>query len=117
MSIPVAVEALREATARHGLVAHLVTVGETRPHLASVELRWDGDVLVCGAGRSTAANAAARPAVSLLWPAGVEPGYSLIVDATAAVVDGEVRLTPTSAVLHRLAGEPGEAPNCKPVGG
>jgi hypothetical protein len=83
--------------------------------VVSVELRWEGDVLVAGVGRSSAANAVARPAVTLLWPSGPEPGYSLIVDAAAVVADGAVRLVPTSAVLHRLAGAVVDGPTCRPV--
>jgi hypothetical protein len=119
VSVPVALDALRAETGaeRHGLVAYLCTVTDgATPHVVSVELRWDGDELVAGAGRSTCANAGARPAVSLLWPPGAEPGYSLIVDATASVADGEVRLSPTAAVLHRLAASDVEGPTCRPIG-
>ena len=115
MSVAVALEALRDATGSHGLVAYLVTLGEDRPHLVSVELRWDGAELVCTAGRSSTANAAARPSVTLLWPPGAEPGYSLIVDAQASVVDDGIRLSPTSAVLHKLAGSDVDGPTCRPV--
>lgn len=119
MSVPVEVAALREETGpeRHGLVAYLCTVSDrATPHLASVELAWDGDALVASAGRGTCANATARPSVSLLWPPGPEAGYSLIVDAEATVADGVVRLAPTSAVLHRLAGTAVDGPGCRPVG-
>jgi hypothetical protein len=116
MSIPVAIDALRTETARHGFVAYLCTVSDrSTPHVVSVELAWDGDELVASAGRSTCANATARPTVSLLWPPGAEPGYSLIVDADATAADGEVRLRPTSAVLHRLAGAVIDGPGCRPV--
>jgi hypothetical protein len=54
-------------------------------------------------GRRTLANAAERPAVTLLWPP-VEPeGYSLIVDGTAEMSDDGVLVSPTRAVLHRAA--------------
>lgn len=116
MSVKVELDALRAETGRHGLVAYLCTVSDrATPHVVSVELRWDGDALVAQAGRSTCANAAARPTVTLLWPPGPEAGYSLIVDAEAAVGDGEVRLAPTSAVLHRLAGAAVDGPTCRPV--
>lgn len=116
MSVPVAVEALRAETGRHGLVAYLCTVSDrATPHVVSVELTWDGDALVASAGRSTCANATARPTVTLLWPPGPAPGYSLVVDATAAVDGGVVRLAPTSAVLHRLAGATVDGPTCRPV--
>lgn len=110
MSVPVALDALRQKVADHGAVAFLLTVaGDGRPHVVSVQVAWDGDDLVAPAGRSTAGNAAARPDVSLLWgPATADAHYSLIVDGQAAVRAGDggggsVVITPTRAVLHRLA--------------
>jgi hypothetical protein len=66
-------------------------------------------VLVADVGRRTAANASARPAVSLLYPVRADGDYSLIVDGIAAVQTGDeprLRLTPTKAVLHRPAAAP-----------
>jgi hypothetical protein len=64
-------------------------------------------VIVADVGRRSAANAAARPSVSLLFPVRAEGDYSLIVDGTAAVTSAGgghwVRFTPTRAVLHRPA--------------
>jgi len=82
----------------------------------SVTLTWDGDELVAAAGRTTVANAAARTAVTVVWPPGPDPAYSLIVDAEATASDGQVRLRPTSAVLHRVADAEGDGPTCRPVG-
>ena len=127
MSIPVALPDLREAAEPYGF-AYLLTVSDGgRPHAVAVTPEFSGDAMTVTTGRRTATNAAARPAVSLVYPP-VEPGgYSLIVDAEAAVVEQTVTLSPATAVLHRPApaGE-GAAPgadvtgscgsDCLPVG-
>ena len=122
MSVPVALDELRDEVTRSGPVAFLLTVSAdgASPHAVSAAPMWDGDVLVVGAGRTTSANATAAPAVSVIWPRSGED-YSLIVDGSA-VVDGAagvVRITPTRAILHRsvLAAAPdghtdGDAPRC-----
>ncbi len=119
MSVPVALEALREQIASSGADVFLLTVSDgTSPHAVSASVAWDGDSLVVGAGRTTARNVAAAPAVTLLWPASGQD-YSLIVDGSG-IVDGDVvRITPARAILHRsvLASAPdghteGEAPRC-----
>ena len=113
MSIPVPVERLREALAERGDAAYLLTVSdEARPHAVHVPLRWDGDALVVEVGKRTAANAAARPGVSLLCPVREPADYSLIIDGTAAVVGSELRITPTKGVLHRPAAAPDPASAC-----
>jgi hypothetical protein len=115
MSIPVALEQLRNETRKFALAPYLLTVSDdARPHAVAVTATWDGDVLVMEVGKRTAANAVARPNVSLLW-APNEPGsYSLIVDgAAAAAGDARVAVTPTRAVLHRPAATPDAAkPGC-----
>jgi hypothetical protein len=107
---------LAEEIERHGPVAHLVTVGDGgRPHVVAVRVRWEGDELAAGAGRHTAANMAARPGVTLLWPAPPGQAYSLIVDGTARVDGESARVRPTRAVLHRTPyGDPDE-PSCVTV--
>ena len=105
MSQTVELADLAAAMANHHF-AYLLTQPELgAPHAVAVIPELDGDALVVnGLGRRTAANAAARPDVSLVWPPR-EPGdYSLIVDGTAAVTaDGPIRITPSRAVLHRPA--------------
>ena len=119
MSVPVGLDELRQQVEASGPVAFLLTVsGGASPHVVSADVRWEGDQLVVGAGRTTSANVTAAPAVSLLWPRAGED-YSLIVDGSA-VVDGDVvRITPSRAILHRsaLAAAPdghtaGDAPRC-----
>jgi hypothetical protein len=63
----------------------------------------DGVVVVVEAGSRTLRNAAARPAISLVWPPAADGGYSLIVDGDARQDDGILRIAPTRAVLHRAA--------------
>lgn len=104
MSIPVALDDLRAAIAERGGAAYLLTVSDDgAPHAVHVAVAWDGDRLVADVGRRTAANAAARPRVSLLWPVGDGGDYSLIVDGTAGVDGRRVHVTPTHAILHRAA--------------
>jgi hypothetical protein len=138
VSVDVDLGRLHEEIERFGRRAFLLSVREDRPHVVSVTVeRADHDLLV-RVGRRSAANAASRPAVSLLWPA-AGPGpdeFSLIVDGTAGADDGparhddgtddtgesgegaRLRIQPTRAVLHRSreAVEPGAAgSDCRPV--
>src|SRR3970040_2253455 len=84
--------------------AYIVTVTEHGgPHAVYVPVRREGAGLVAEVGAQTAANAAARPRVSLLFPVRSEGDYSLIVDG-AAVVESPadsrpVQVTPTKVVL------------------
>ena len=128
MTVPVNMARLRGETERFGSVAFLLTVSDDgRPHAVSVPVAWAGDDLVAEAGRRTARNAVARPAVSVLWPPFEPGGYSLIVDGEAgvSVLDdpgregGRVVVRPTAAVLHRSpAGPDGQGAcgsDCVPV--
>ena len=61
-------------------------------------------------------NAAARPHVTLLWPAGPDGQYSLLVDGVAeppADPDLPLEVRPTTAIRHRVAA--GQGPTCLPV--
>jgi Pyridoxamine 5'-phosphate oxidase len=125
MSIPVALERLHEETLRCGPSAYLLTVADDgRPHAVATELAWAEGELVVKLGKRSASNLRARPLVSLLWPPLEAGGYSLIVDATAALEgEGEeqrARLTPTRGVLHRPASggvalKPGCSADCVPL--
>jgi hypothetical protein len=115
MSIPVALEQLRNETRKFALAPYLLTVSDdARPHAVAVAATWEGDALAMDVGKRTAANAVARANVSLLWPPNEPGGYSLIVDGTAAAAgDARVAVTPTRAVLHRPAATPDAAkPGC-----
>ena len=121
--MPVDVAELGAHVADRGTLAYVLTVSDDGgPHAVSVRVAADRGRLECGAGNRTAANAAARPLVSLLWPARDDDDYALIVDGDAQVqtVDGQKRLvvTATRAVLHRtVPAEAGAGPvnDCVPV--
>ena len=117
MSVPVPLLRLRAAVDERGASAYLLTVGDDgSPHAVHAPVRWEGDVIVVDVGKRTAANATARPSVSLLFPVRTEGDYSLIVDGTAvtASTDGgqRVHVTPTRAVLHRPAVVPDPSSSC-----
>lgn len=111
MSIAVTLDTLRDEVRKRGDAAFVITSGERSPHVVSVRVGWEGDAIVAGAGSTTAANIAARPIVSLLWPSTFDD-YSLIVDGTASTSDGSLRVEPTRAVLHRSAAAAGDGPGC-----
>jgi hypothetical protein len=108
MSVPVDVRDLGAHAADRGLVAFLLTTSDDgRPHAVSVSLQGGDGTFGCRVGRRSAANAVARPLVSLLWPARTDDDYSLIVDGDATVSaaedGGDLVVTPSRAVLHRTA--------------
>jgi hypothetical protein len=97
--------------------AYLVTVsGQGGPHTVYTTARWDDGAVVAEAGATTAANAAARPLVSLLFPVRRDGDHSLIVDGLATVEAGEggarLRVAPTRAVLHRQGPSPDPTSSC-----
>ena len=121
MSVQVSLDKLAEQLARYGTSAFLLTVGDDgRPHSVAVEIAWSGSEFALKTGRSSTANLAARPLVSLLWPAPEAGGYSLIVDGDGAIGTTGVTVTPTRAVLHRPATpeailKPGCGGDCVPL--
>jgi hypothetical protein len=115
MSIPPAPD-LR-AIARERSHAYVVTVSaDGAPHTVYAPVRWDGDGLAAEVGARTAANAASRPAVSLLYPVRADGDYSLIVDGAAVVVAGaatpRLHVRPTRAVFHRPGTPADPASSC-----
>ncbi len=86
------------------------------PHAVHVAVRWEGDALVTDVGARSAANAAARPMVALLYAERAAGDYSLIVDGHAVVVTDKTAprllITPTKAVLHRPAAAPDPVSAC-----
>jgi hypothetical protein len=108
VSVAVSLERLADAIAQFGPTPFLLTVSDDgRPHAVGVVAAWDDEALRAAVGSGSAANAEARPLVSLVWPPFEEGGYSLIVDGDAQVVSGveglAVLILPTKAVLHRAA--------------
>jgi len=116
VSVPVDLTALEATATALGDEAILATVTDaSTPHVVSVTVRWRDGRIEAGAGRRTAANIAARPSVTLLWPTRHDGAYRLIVDGDATVTDETITVTPTFAVLHRIAGAAGDGPSCLPV--
>jgi hypothetical protein len=104
---------LREQLDAYGAAAHLVTVGSGgRPHVTSVVVEEDGELLRTTAGRTSSGNAAANPAVTLMWAAPPGEAYTLLVDGRAEPVDEQLVVVPTRAVRHRVVTAPGEGPSC-----
>ena len=106
MSIPVALDDLASTLADFG-PGYLLTVSVREgvgPKAVSVRPRLaDGVLHLAGPGRGSVANASEYAAVTLLFPPVAEGGHSLIVDGTATADGEDLRVTPTSAILHRPA--------------
>jgi len=120
VSVPVDIALLAAELDRFGDVAFLVTARPgARPHIVSVRLALTDGVLTMQAGRSSRANVAVAPEVALCWP-GVPGGeYCLLVDGTGRADDAAetVTVTPTGAILHRLADASADLPFCAPLDG
>jgi hypothetical protein len=115
MSVPI-VRDLRALVTERGPGVYLVTVSEQGgPHTVYTTARWEDGAVVADAGTTTAANAVARPLVSLLFPVRADGDYSLIVDGLAKVEAGacaRLRVNPTKAVLHRQGPSPDPTSSC-----
>ena len=108
---------LGEAVAERGPGAYVLTVSsDGRPHAVYLDVVWTDGRLVAEVGNSTAANAKARPEISLLFPVRASGDYSFFVDGRATVEssDGINRLvlTPTRAVFHRHGPAPDPNSSC-----
>lgn len=107
MSIPVPMDRLAATLADFDLAYLLTVTDDGRSHVAAVSVAAGGAAFaVTGTGRGSRRNAAARPAVTLLWPPRDPHGHSLIVDGTAETAGEDLTLTPSRAVLHRPAPAP-----------
>ena len=103
MSIAVPLEELADRLADFPW-GYLVTVRDDgRAQTLGIPTRYVDGALIATVGARAAANAAARPQVTLAFPGPDGGAYSLIVDGDAAVDGDLVRVTPTWAVLHRPA--------------
>ncbi len=117
MSIPVPLDRLRAALEEWSGNAYVLTVTDDgRPHAVHSAIRWEGDALAADVGRRSAANAKARPWVSLLYPVRSDGDYSLIIDGSAAVISHaaghRLLISPTKAVFHRPAPAPDPSSAC-----
>ncbi|WP_374090108.1 pyridoxamine 5'-phosphate oxidase family protein [Methylomicrobium lacus] len=106
MSEALPIDQLRAESARFGNHPYLLTQGgDGRPHAVVVSIEWLGDRILTNAGTRSAANVAARPLLSLLWPPIEAGGYSLIIDGDGYLIgsgsDARISITPTRGVLHR----------------
>jgi hypothetical protein len=108
---------LGEAIAERGPGAYVLTVSsDGRPHAVYLNVAWTNGRIVAEVGKTTAANAKARPEISLLFPVRGADDYSFFVDGRAAVESGgavhRLVLTPTRAVFHRHAPAPDPNASC-----
>jgi hypothetical protein len=103
MSIAVPLDELAQALEARPW-GYLVTVRDDgRAQTLALPTVWRDGALVGEVGRSTAANVAARPTVTWVFPGSSGTEFSLIVDGDASVVESTVAVRPTWAVLHRPA--------------
>ena len=103
MSIPVEVADLPQRLAEFDR-GYLLTSRDGAVKAVSVRaVPEDGHLLVAAPGRGSVANVGANPSVTLLFPPREDGGMTLLVDGTAAVEGDDVRVVPTSAVLHKAA--------------
>lgn len=101
MSFPVAPADLGQALQEYAEGYLLTVTADAATRAVAVRPRLvDGHVVV-GAGRSSSANVAARPSVTVLCPPATEKGFTLLIDGTATVAGEEILIAPTSVVLHR----------------
>jgi hypothetical protein len=118
VSLPVELARVLAVAAGYRTVPMLLsTDSDGRPRAAAVTLTWDGTVARVRAGHRSVANAAARPLVSLLWPAPPGQPHALLVDGEAvetlpdpspdepapkrsAKPGGVVVIRATAAILH-----------------
>ena len=108
---------LGNAIAERGPGAYVLTVSnDGRPHAVYLNVAWDDGRLVADVGNTTAANAKARPEISLLFPVRAAGDYSFFVDGRATVDSGDglhrLVLTPTRAVFHREGSAPDPSTSC-----
>ncbi len=101
MSYPVDPADLGRALEEYADGYLLTITAEASTRAVAVQPRFVEGKVVVGAGRSSSANVAERPSVTVLCPPGVAMGFALLVDGTATVVGDKIVIDVTSAVLHR----------------
>jgi len=101
MSYPVATADLGRALEAYAEGYLLTVTADATTRAVAVRPRLVDGRVVVGAGRSSSANVATNPRVTVLCPPTTEKGFTLLIDGTAAVAGDEIRIEPTSVVLHR----------------
>lgn len=101
MSHPVAPADLGRALEEYAEGYLLTVTADATTRAVAVRPRLVDGRVVVGAGRSSSANVAGNPSVTLLCPPTTPQGFTLLVDGTAAVEGEEIRIEPVSVVLHR----------------
>ncbi|WP_431842116.1 pyridoxamine 5'-phosphate oxidase family protein [Calidifontibacter indicus] len=104
MSIPVAIADLAAAVAEFG-AGYLLTAstdGKVKVVTVEPEVR-DRALVITGPSRGSAANIAANPQVTVVFPPAQPRGYTLLVDGQATLDGDDCVVTPSAAVLHRPA--------------
>lgn len=101
-------EQLPEVAAKYGPAAYVLTTGDdSRTRVTHSAVRVVAGAVDCVLGGRAAANALARPGISVLWAATEAEPMSLIADGVAkleeAGEDGSFSIRIESAVLHRAA--------------
>jgi hypothetical protein len=94
----------------------LTVASDGRPHAVYLTVAWSQGRVVAEVGNTTAANAKARPEISLLSPVRGADDYSFFVDGRATVESGggvhRLALMPTRAVFHRHGPAPDPNSSC-----
>ena len=109
MSMEVPVDTLQSVASDYGPTAYAVVSDPTGgPRITHVMPNFAGGSITIGVGRRSISLLEQHGQLGLLWPATPDQTMSLIVDAEVDqfLEDGQVRVTPTSAVRHRPAPQP-----------
>jgi hypothetical protein len=101
MSYPVAEADLGRALEQYAEGYLLTVTPDASTRAVAVRPRLADGQVVVGAGRSSSANVDQHPNVTVLCPPTSEKGFTLLIDGTAVVTEDEIRIRPSSVVLHR----------------
>lgn len=105
MSIPVDVTDLARALGDFD-AGYLLTVsadGRVKVIGVTPEIDDDGSLVVTTPGRGSLRNLSLNRAVTMIFAPRDPGGHTLLVDGTATVTGGVVRVSASGAVLHRAA--------------
>lgn len=102
MTIPVPLGDLARLLTAYGSAYLLTASNDGRTKVITVDPVPEGRLLlVATPSRGAAANIAANPAVTLVWPPLERHGFTLIVDGTAVADEDGVTVSPEHGILHR----------------